>query len=184
MVNASDFSSIEISKQEIEKYNEPFKANDTLMIDYFRAEGIGTHRLRYKNMKKLNNSGHYFLNAFINKERDFIELNFSIPKYYLGTNVLQFVNHHWDKNFTFYQNSSLKYNLSTAHARLFQFLKYFFKSEFPEEPTIDFRNVEVNRIDLCFNQVFLTKQYALEFLEYQKAIQSAYSCDSGHLILV
>lgn len=166
-----ELRSMEVNKQELENYSEAFRANDTLMIDYFRTAKIGTHRLKYKNLKRLNNSGNYYLNAFINKERDFIELSFSVPKYIFGTNVLQFVHHPWDKSFAFHQNSSLKYNMSTSFARLSSFIRIFFKSEFPEEPVIDFRDVEVNRLDLCFNQVFHSKEHALEFLEMQKTLQ-------------
>jgi hypothetical protein len=36
---------------------------------------------------------------------------------------------------------------------------------------VDFSEIEINRIDLCFNQVFDDKKFALEYLEYQKKLR-------------
>lgn len=163
--------SIQISRTEAQKFTEPVFADDIMMIDYFRVEGKGTHRLKYKSLEKLNTSGHYFLNAFVNKEKDFIEFNFSVPKYIYGTNVLMFVVHPWNKGFTYHIHNSLKYNLSTSYVRLIGFIRYFFETEFPDESFLTAKYLEIHRIDLCYNQVFLNKEDAFEYLEIQKSIQ-------------
>src|SRR5690606_5801145 len=39
-------------------------------------------------------SSHYDINYNINSERDFIEINFSLPKYVHSTNVMQFIDYY------------------------------------------------------------------------------------------
>jgi len=157
--------------KEVENFSKAHFATDTMMLNYFRIAGIGNDRLKRMSLKKINNSGHYFLNAYINKDDDFVEFNFSVPKYIYGTNVLMYVVHPWDKNFTYYRHNSLKHNLVNSYERLMRFIRYFFETEFPDDLSIDARYIEINRIDLCYNQVFLSKEDAIEYLDIQKSIQ-------------
>jgi len=140
-------------------------------IDYFWNSKTGTHLIHYRSQEKLNNSGHYYFNAFENVDRNFLEFNFSIPKYIFGTNVFMFCEHYKSKNFNYSRNSLLDYNLKCAYERLILFIRDFFSREFVFENMIDLSEVEINRIDLCFNQVFFDKSYALEYLEYQKKLR-------------
>jgi hypothetical protein len=155
--------------------NEGIKNSPTIngknYIDYYWNSKTGTHLIRYRSQEKLNNSGHYYFNVFENVDRNFLEFNFSIPKYIFGTNVFMFCEHVWNKNFNYSNNSSLDYNLKCSYDRLISFIHNFFRIEFVFEEMIDFSDVEINRIDLSFNQVFFDKCHALEYLEYQKKLR-------------
>jgi hypothetical protein len=140
-------------------------------LDYYWNSKTGTHLVRFKSQEKINHSGHYFLHLYEDIDRDFIEFNFSVPKYIYGTNVLMFCEHYWTKNFNFFNNSSLNYNLQRSYDRLMVFIQKFFNNEFVFENIVDFSDVEVNRIDISFNQVFDNKKYALQYLEFQKKLR-------------
>jgi len=105
-------------------------------------------------------SSHYDISVLPNKGRDFIEFNFSIPKYYHSTNVLQFVD---------------QYDLSASHTfdKLQGILSRFFNEYFTSPP--DWNDVEVNRIDLCYNQIFLSKADALRYLDQQRNLNIDYA---------
>lgn len=100
-------------------------------------------------------SSHYSLAYFLNHSRDRLEFNFSIPKYLYGTNILQFINI-FDQG-SYYTYSELKL-----------FLNRFFKEQFIQEPLYD--DIEINRIDLCYNQFFLSKNDSLQYLDEQKKL--------------
>lgn len=148
-------------------------------IDYFKSNRIGTHLIKYRRQKKVNNSGNYYFQALENRERDFMEFSFAIPKYIFGTNIFQFVTHPWDPSFVFSQNRSLKFNMSKGHDQLIRFISKFFSVEFINVP-IDFQEVEINRIDMCYNQFFPSKESALEYLEYQKQIRKKHIRVNGN----
>jgi hypothetical protein len=140
------------------------------IIDYFRNHKDGIHLVRYKSQERLNNSGHYYFHAFENRDRDFLEFNFAVPKYIWGTNILMLVEHFWDRDFQYHRSQSIDYNLKKSFDLLINFISRFFKVEFIG-CTVDFTCVEINRIDFCYNQVFESKRHALEYLEYQKQIR-------------
>ena len=149
--------------------------DDKLMVDYFRNTKTGTHLVRYKSQDRLNTSGHYYFHAFENRDKDYLEFNFSVPKYKWGTNILVFARHMWDKEFVFYHHSSLEYNLNESYDLIISFIKSFFLKEFSDQCMIDYSCVEINRIDLAYNQVFHCRENALEYLEYQKKIRKKHS---------
>ena len=82
-----------------------------------------------------------------------------------------FCEHWWNKNFNYSNHSSLDYNLKCTFERLIFFIHSFFKREFVFDNMVDFSDVEINRIDISFNQVFFDKNYALEYLKYQKKLR-------------
>jgi hypothetical protein len=163
-------NTIQIDKTEYENIAKSPFMDEKHIIDYFRNDKTGTHLVRYKSQERLNNSGHYYFHAFENRDRNFLEFNFSIPKYKYGTNVLMLVQHFWDRDFQYHNCQLLDYNLKKSYDFLINFIGMFFKAEFIDCP-VDYRCVEVNRIDLCYNQVFDSKRHALEYLEYQKQIR-------------
>lgn len=164
-----------IPKDEADEFTKSPLVDEKLMIDYFRNSKTGTHLVRYKSQDRLNTSGHYYFHAYENRDRDYLEFNFSVPKYKWGTNILVFARHMWDKDFVYYNHSSLKYNLNESFDLIISFIKYFFLREFADQCLIDYTCVEVNRIDLAYNQVFHCKENALEYLEYQKEIRRKHS---------
>lgn len=98
-------------------------------------------------------SSHYDLAYCLDTQRDFLEFNFSIPKAIFATNVLQFI-HEGD------QSASMMY------AKLMLYLHKFLQENFIQTPLLE--DVEINRIDFCYNQVFNSKIDALSYLEEQK----------------
>ena len=163
-------NTVYIPKSEHENLSKSPLTDEKFIIDYFRNEKTGIHLVRYKSQERLNNSGHYYFHAFENRDRDFLEFNFSIPKYIFGTNILMHVEHLENKNFQYSNGQSFDYNIKRSYDLLIGFINRFFKSEFID-CLVDYTCVEINRIDLCFNQVFDSKKFALEYLEYQKQIR-------------
>lgn len=108
-------------------------------------------------------SSHYTLSYSLNNSNDFLEFNFSVPKYLFGTNLFQFVNN-------FSQDSDLTFK------SLILFLKKFFKENFLEMPI--FEDVEIHRIDCCYNQFFNSKNDALHYLDLQKELLVKYARSS------
>ncbi|AXH78158.1 MAG: structural protein [Bacteriophage sp.] len=106
-------------------------------------------------MKMKIASSHYTLNLRPNFERDFIEFNFSIPKFIYSTNTFQFI----DRS---------NYSPEFTHDKLLHFLHDFFSKYFTVIP--EKKYIEINRIDLCYNQIFESKENALRYLEEQKNI--------------
>ena len=167
--------SAQIPKEAVDEMRKSPLVDDAFIVDYFRNNKTGTHIIHYKSQQRLNTSGHYYFHAFENNLGDFLEFNFSVPKYKWGTNILHFARHMWEKDFVFYNHSSLKYNLDESYGLLIGFIKNFFLREFSDMCPIDFSCVEINRIDLSYNQVFDSKKRALEYLEYQKEIRKKHS---------
>ncbi|WP_336517551.1 phage/plasmid replication protein, II/X family [Pollutibacter soli] len=143
-------------------------------ISILRMNRTEDFLVKSKVAKHMNSSNHYELTYFVNYTNNYLELNFSIPKYVFGTNILMFVEHFGDKNYSFHMNVNLEYNIRRSFNLLQKFLKFFFKNEFLFCP-VDFKDVEINRIDVCFNQVFKNHDDVIKYLEYQKRITKKYS---------
>ena len=135
-------------------------------LDILKINRSGDYLIKTKFAKHQNASNHYTLSWMANYTADYFEFNFSIPKYVYGSNVLLFTDHIGDKNYSFHECWELGPNFVRAADRLERFLNEFFKQTFPFT-ILDYRDVEVNRIDVCFNQLFRSKAEALKYLEYQ-----------------
>jgi len=105
-------------------------------------------------------SHHYDLAYHISWEKDFIEFNFSIPKYKWGTNIIQYISY-------FDQSEAEMYNL------LHDFVKEFIRNPMVVD-TIDLEDVEIFRFDFCYNQFFPTKKDALKYLQLQSQKMKKY----------
>jgi hypothetical protein len=160
-----------LTKEEADTIRDSETIDGTMFIDYFWNPKTGTHLVRFKSQKKLNSSQHYYFHVFENIDKNYLEFNFSIPKYVYGTNILMFCEHIWNKNFNYGRNSSLEYNLKNSFDLVMQFIQTFFKREFPFDDMIDFQDVEINRIDISYNQVFDLKKSAQDYLEFQKKLR-------------
>lgn len=108
-------------------------------------------------------SSHYSLSYQINTTLDFLEFNFSIPKYLYSTNVLQFID--------LYNQDT-----HTTYLKLFNFITNFIEMNMIQKPL--FEDVEINRLDLCYNQMFNTKSDALQYLDEQKKLLVKYARSS------
>ncbi|WP_430814640.1 phage/plasmid replication domain-containing protein [Carboxylicivirga sp. RSCT41] len=126
----------------------------------------------YRN--KTLTSSHYYLGYRISLDKDFVEFNFSIPKYLYGTNLKQFVPHKEEgQNYKDGELDSFEFNMNITYERLIQFIRDFIKKWFKGE-IISELDVEIVRLDICYNQIFNTKEDALKYLEYQKKIKKKY----------
>lgn len=114
-------------------------------------------------------SGHYLLSYRLDDTKDCIIFNFSVPKYLYGNNISQFVTTNINPSFNFGFHSDRLNQRDMGFKRVHKFIKYFFKKEFPEH-IVDYREVEIDRLDLCYNQYFKNKKDAIQYLEMQKRI--------------
>lgn len=144
------------------------------LLNIMEINRTGEHIVTTEVSKQVNSSGHYAFAYRIDHSRDFIEFNFSIPKYRFGSNVLMFVEHLSDPHFSYNKNRTLIHNIKRCISSFFLFIKYFLHNEFILE-SIDLMDVEINRIDLCFNQVFKSKEDAMLYFGYQKRLRKKYS---------
>ena len=108
-------------------------------------------------------SSHYTISYAINYHQDFIDFNLAVPKYYYATNVLQYINY-------FDQEEVATYSY------LHKFFTDFFKRTLMSIP--DDMDIEIRRLDMCYNQFFIDKNQALSYLDKQKEINIKYARSS------
>ena len=105
-------------------------------------------------------SSHYTLSYLLNTNKKRLEFNFSIPKYLYATNVLQFINlYAQDAYHTYFE--------------LIKFILSFLRDNFIQEPLLE--DVQIARIDFCYNQFFNSKGDALAYLDKQKNLLAKYA---------
>lgn len=108
-------------------------------------------------------SSHYSLSYNFNPSQDFLEFNFSIPKYLYAQNVMQFVN-------IYGQYPSIMWG------HFIMFIRKFLRENFIQIPLDE--DIEINRIDFCYNQFFNNKADALMYLDEQKKLVETYARSS------
>lgn len=110
-------------------------------------------------------SSHYSVIVEFNLKSDYIQFSFAIPKYIYGTNLLQFVNIY-----------NQDYDVCFSKFKIF--ITDFIKENLTEKPL--FEDIEIFRIDLCYNQFFNTKEDSLNYLDEQKKLLIKYSRASNN----
>ena len=101
--------------------------------------------------KVLCPSHNYNMHFRVFEER--VDLEFSIPKFIYGTNVIQLVQHYK--------------RIHTPYEILVKSLKKIFEETFFGVP-VNWGAVELIRWDLCFNQIFKTREESIKALKYIK----------------
>jgi len=154
------------------------KPDDFMQIKAMEYGDTGKTQIFYRN-KIFVTSSHYYLGYSIRIDRNFIEFNFSIPKFIYGTNLVQFVPHHTENTRYHFRDEieNLKTVQNLTYDRLIFFIKSFLRKYFPSAYDfggIDLNDVEINRLDISFNQHFNSKKEALKYLEFQKRIKKKY----------
>lgn len=122
-------------------------------------------------------SSHYNIKYKIDIPKDCIEVNVSLPKYFFGTNVFQLVPHLMDNAYVdYYQVEHFKLIKPIYFEQFLKLFKNFVRVNFPET---DFRFLQIYRIDLCFNQVFNSKEDAEEYLNIIRAKEKKFARVDG-----
>lgn len=85
-------------------------------------------------------SHHYSVSVKANFEENYADFNLSIPKLIFGTNLMQFV------------PLGSPMDVSSIYRKLLSFIPDFFLKYFSE--SVNLLDIDVERIDLCFNQYF------------------------------
>jgi len=174
--NGYTTKSIKVPSADIAAIREQGYNSEKEILDVLQQKRTGDFILKTQVGKQVNTSSHYAFTYYINYTKDFIEFNFSIPKYKFGTNILMFLEHTLDRDFIYYECTTMEHNIKRCYKLLMSFLRKFFLNEFTL-CNIDFHDVEINRIDVCYNQLFKNKEEALLYLEYQKRLKKKYSRD-------
>ena len=161
-----------------------FKQNYLQIVENIYTDNEDKRNVRMRDKVYLPSS-HYKLSWLADARKDFLEFNFSVPKLIYGTNVIQFIKHfdeYQDNEFFDYsRQQGWAKNMTDTYKRLIKFIKLFLDMRCTWEETtiegkslfktVDLKDVEINRVDLCYNQLFETKEKALDYLELQKLIR-------------
>lgn len=105
-------------------------------------------------------SSHYTISYTFSPAKLSFSFNLSIPKEVYGSNVLQFVTGHTE-------------TAEGIFRKLIDWFISFFQKYFPE--AISLYDVRLFRVDLCFNQLFNSKDDALAYLAEQKKFVPQYN---------
>lgn len=114
-------------------------------------------------------SSHYKIIISVDWFNDVIKWNFSIPKYFYGHNIAQSIQNVNEPKFNFTAHSFNEI-VDLGHERLWSYIITFFDNEFPTVK-VDYEDLQIKRLDFCYNQIFRTKHDALEYLELQKTVK-------------
>jgi hypothetical protein len=121
-------------------------------------------------------SSHYSIIVEVHPKRDLIKFSFSIPKYFYGHNIAQAVQNTNERDFRFIRGftDTFDYQIEQSHSRISTYIKSFFHTEFVGIE-IDWTDIELVRLDICYNQFFNSKQDALFYLDMQKKIPKKFA---------
>jgi hypothetical protein len=130
-----------------------------------------------------------YINYVHDTIRDKVSFEFSVPKALHGTNVFQFVNHIYDRYQPFNLSESvvIKNQIKRTHRRLVTFITKFIAQELlyhvvserefrlkKHEDSglhiVSMRDIEILRIDFCFNRIFLSRKDCLDYLDLLKSV--------------
>jgi hypothetical protein len=121
-------------------------------------------------------SSHYSIIVEVHPKRDLIKFSFSIPKYFYGHNIAQAVQNTNERDFRFIRGNTdtFDFAIEQSFSRISTYIKSFFHTEFAGVE-IDWCDIEIVRLDICYNQFFNSKQDALFYLDMQKKIPKKYA---------
>lgn len=112
----------------------------------------------------------------INLSGGYIDFNVSIPKYLYMHNLSQFVPQIDSKFYRLKKGNFFDWNIQRhyLYERFIEFTKSFFNDMYSYfqlhglQP--NYHYLEIRRIDLCYNQIFDSKEDSLMYLEHQKKL--------------
>ncbi|MHB8131651.1 MAG: phage/plasmid replication domain-containing protein [Mobilitalea sp.] len=166
LLNRPDFNTVH-KKSKVLNFERIEGLPAHVVRDIVHYGDSGSEQSRGVNGKIQSPSSHYKVYFNINDDKDYVEFNYSIPKYFYGNNIAQFVKPVSDKSFVY--GNDKKFNVQKKHVfnRLITAINYFFKDNFIDCP-VDYTKLEINRVDICYNQIFSDKSECMRYLNYQK----------------
>ncbi len=100
-----------------------------------------------------------------------IRLEFSLPKFYFGNNVIEllppYLSKHYNHNEGIFDNIDFWYNIIKSTIRM---IVYDFTAGMLTN--LDLEDVSVSRLDICFNQIFNNQDSVSYYLDAQKQIRA------------
>jgi len=124
-------------------------------------------------------SSHYKIICVVDHHKDCVTFSFSIPKYFYGHNIAQAVQNPNEPKFNFTMKE-WEDIASLGFERLWSYVLTFFDEQFPTVQ-IDYTQLKLKRLDLCYNQVFRSKHDALEYLELQKSVKKKHLRETNQM---
>jgi|WetSurMetagenome_2_1015567.scaffolds.fasta_scaffold19136_3 hypothetical protein len=190
MVDTIHFEIMNVSErygQMIGYMNDRSKDKDYSVLDF--KDHTSSKRLDIQKGKLYIPSSSREINYNWDKVKNKISFEFSVPKALYGTNVYQFVNHKVDRysQFVLGLDCVMKNQVKKTHRRLIHFIKAFLqdqclyrvvseyeyrqlKGQDRQLHLISMQDIEVSRIDFCFNRIFNSRKDALDYLDLLKAL--------------
>src|SRR5215203_3444987 len=104
-----------VSEEEMQSLRKQGITDPGEMMHILRMNRTGKFLVRSKHAKHVNTSGHYEFAYMVDYNRDFIEFNFSVPKFVYGSNVLMLVDHPGDREYTYHFCCDLEHNIQRAY---------------------------------------------------------------------
>jgi hypothetical protein len=144
----------------VKKLDVPLDKNKEIFLKryYVDAASGNSYPEHFRGFFKSSN---YDVAYSINYNRDFIEFNISLPKYWFGNNLCQLTDHWLDNHFLHFKNSPFWNCKAFAFERFRQVFNHFLAAlPFP----VDKSHIEITRLDLCFNLIFRNETDALYYL--------------------
>ena len=118
-------------------------------------------------------SHNYDIAFKIDFNKDLIQFNCSIPKYFYKTNVFLLTPEFNSPEYYRFRDSKIIDQLKGVYPLLRNFFIKFFKNEFDQLPYRE-DHLRIVRIDLCYNFVFNKATEAVEYMNYLKACKKKY----------
>lgn len=130
---------------------------------YFHETGNEIEQAYFNKLKSYN----YEIAYKIDHLKDRIEFNISIPKYLYSTNVFLFLPTYDSLEYYSFIETNVKNQLLKIYPYLMKFFKFFFAKEFGSIE-IDNSNIEITRLDMCYNFLFRSENESKTYLSYLK----------------
>jgi hypothetical protein len=147
----------------------------TFLMDYGSHEAVP---IKYTDKRRIPSSN-YDIPIWADWTREFVEVNVSIPKMLYGNNICELVIPPGHRDFSAdvyspYKQIDYVYEMIKKTIKKLLFLlsngNYF---------ELNWDDIEIMRLDLCINQHFESKDEALRYLDYQRAIRKKHSRIDG-----
>jgi len=160
--------------ENVEKSYSVVQTNENLKTaeqrDFIQYHDTGKYLMltpfkKYTFANKKLGSHVYSIACKVDHNKDFIEFNFSIPKYLYGNNVSEFI-----KMDDFERKDGFKDNVKGVYENFFKFIDYFFRNQLMYEAA-PMGDIEVVFIDICYNQYFDNKTDALTYFRHASEIK-------------